>query len=141
MRLEITKTEHSQKNPGIVIITGNDNKRYSGFAIGLDKNPTGLADLKVGDVIDAEITDKGGFKNIYKFTKLDTVPLPPTGTTGSSQAPQTAPAPKQVEVSGPEHGMALKMIGDLYIAGKLKEVEPLVTKMWAELYRIIGVQK
>jgi len=54
---------------------------------------------------------------------------------------QTASTPKRVEVVGPEHGLALKMVGDLFLGGKLKDDDALVAKMWAELHRIMGTGK
>ena len=63
------------------------------------------------------------------------------GQPAAPQGPQTASAPKQVEVSGPEHGMACKAVADLWIAGKLKDDNPMVLKMLAELNRIMGTAR
>ncbi len=123
----IAKKEYSQKNSDIVIFTLEDGTKASGFVTKAHK-PTGLDDLKVGDNIEPEIVVNGNYKNIVGFKKLEPKAEP--------KAP-FEPAP----ISGPEHGMALKLVGDLFIAGKLPDNSPLVVKMFAELHRILGTTR
>lgn len=117
-------------------ITGQDGKKYWGFINTKDGQPTGLAKLNPGDEIEGDVTVNGNFTNIGAFHIIARNTAQP-----AQERQQTAPGPKQVEVSGPEHGMGVKLVGDLYIAGKLDDKHPLVIEMFKELHRIMGTAK
>jgi len=138
MEAEIAKVEQSSKNADVVILTMTNGLKVSGFATNQHK-PTGIGELKVGDVIDFEPIIKGQYKNITSFTKLDSVPLPPP------QSRQAASTPNQGEVSGPERGLALKEIGEMIRGGKILDGEPYPNPLgvwyWKELHRIAGTGK
>ena len=144
MQIEISKVEVS-KNPKVILITGKDGKMCSGFVFSQKGESTGLANLKVGDIIEAEISiggDYGEYRNLKSFKLVSHQEPAPPGAVPPPAPPKPAPTPdKKPEISGPEHGLGMKIVGDLFIAGKLEKDHPLVVKMWAELNRIMGVGK
>ncbi len=135
MEIEIVKVEITEKK---VNLTGKDGKMCSGYILKYNSaTPTGLADLKVGDIIEADIVEKDEFRNVKSFKMVGKVPqkLEPK--------PEAKPEPgvKPVEVSGAERGMATKVIMEAWIAEKLAETHPLVLWARSELNRIAGVKR
>ncbi len=63
---------------------------------------------------------------------------------GGEPAPRSdhgGPLPPPVPVSGPEHGMVVKLVGDLYIAGKIDDKHRWFLKMAQEIDRVLGTGK
>ncbi len=98
-----------------MLITDQNGVKWSGFKIGLDKKPTGLADLHVGDEIEADGILKGKYHNIGAFHVI----------ARNTKAPETSPQPQQT-ASEPKPGgdlrnrsFALSYAKDLAVAGKI----------------------
>lgn len=119
-------------------------------------NPNDFGDLMVKDSNGKEHKIAGKRKNLWELFKVGNQVTLKFGNymnrdfvadavltmkSASTPAKTDNPQPEKPTISGPEHGMAMKLIGDLWIAGKLQDTNPLVTKTLSELHRIMGTSR
>lgn len=129
---EITITEVKQLNGGAFTVKDNEDTGY------FSRDAKLMPAFSAGGVIIITYEHKTGrsgkaYNEITGVTKKGQ-PSPP-------EPKQTAPAPKQVEVSGPEQGMTIKLVGDFWIAGKIDDKHRWTLKMFQEIDRVLGTGK